>query len=113
MPMSSPYSMVLVPSLCAMSMPDQILRFYVCDKQTMVRHKSRLEREKEAADAKKKASPEEAGSQGRQPKAQEQTFLPGEVSMQAVGLGLFKVHCSCYANATTMLSCMPAGAGHD
>ena len=60
----------------------------------MVRHKSRLEREKEAADAKKKASPEEAGSQGRQLKAHAQTFLPGEVNMQAIGVCLVEVHCS-------------------
>ena len=66
----------------------------MCDKQTMVRHKSRLEREKEAADAKKKASPEEAGSQGRQLKAHAQTIFPGEVNMQAIGVCLVEVHCS-------------------
>ena len=69
-------------------------RNLICHAQTMVRHKSRLEREKEAADAKKKASPEEAGSQGRQLKAHAQTIFPGEVNMQAIGVRLVEVHCS-------------------
>ena len=112
-PRSSPYSVMRVPILCVMSMPGQVLRVNVCDEQTMVRHKSRLEREKEAADARKKASPEEAGSQGRQPNAQGQTFLPGEVSMQAAAVCLVEVHCSWYACAAPMLSCMPARARHD
>ena len=107
--------MMLVPSLCVMSMPGQILRSDVCDEQTMVRHKSRLEREKEAADANKKASPEEAGSQGRQPEALAQPFLPGEVSVQAVGVCLVEVHYSWYANAATIESCHACqqGLGHD
>ena len=73
----------------------------------MVRHKSRLEREKEAADAEKKASPEEAGSHGRRPKAAAQSSLPGEVSVQTVGASMAGVHISCYAPAAGV-ECSPA-----
>ena len=85
--------MMLVLILCVMGMLGQALSFSVCNEQTMVRHKSRLEREKEAAADKKKASPKEAGSHERQLKAPAQSSLPGEVSKQAIAVNMAGMHC--------------------